>query len=387
MVKKKTSKATKHLHDEKVVHRDVASRSSDESPLIEMNQSTILTGVIFLLVGLIIGALVVSAISGGITNPIDNSTCDVDFPVDALATKEKIENYLNTNLRQSDMITQGLSFSLEDSNDLSSTTKGYEVYVGDGSGLTQPAGAIIYVDGDNFVIAQSYPININDASPLEENNEETTTNEFAKTETPKVDLFIMSFCPYGLSAADAYKEAMVTFSDKADIDLGMVIYSDLATNYGADWSEFCLTEDQTYCSLHGIEELKEDVRQLCIQKYENDKLWDYMDQLIADYQVGLVSTSNIKDKWETYASNAGISIDTINNCVENETVTLLEEQLALNSKYGVRGSPTVIINEGEYTGARSSSALGSAICSAFINAPEECGVSLSNETVNTTGQC
>lgn len=179
MVKKKTAKkkATKHLHNEKVVHRDVASRNSDESPLIEMNQSTILTGAIFLLVGLIIGALIVSAVG---VNPIKDtsSTCTVDLGSDNMATEEELTTYLNSNLLDPSIAEQGLSFTIEDTNDLSKDVKGYNVLLNDGSGLSQLAG-IIYVSGDEFIIAQTPPININEEIPTNQNNQASQSAQTA----------------------------------------------------------------------------------------------------------------------------------------------------------------------------------------------------------------
>jgi hypothetical protein len=161
-VAKKSSKNTKATKKKSnVVHRDIATRNSDESPLIKINQSTILTAVIFLLVGLIVGALAVGAI-GSDKSVLDSTTCTVDLGQNEQAVKEKVTSYLNNNLRQAQMVDQGLEFILEDSNNLSENTLGYEVFVSDGSGLNQPAGAIIYVSGDNFVIAQSAPISLNE---------------------------------------------------------------------------------------------------------------------------------------------------------------------------------------------------------------------------------
>ncbi len=49
----------------------------------------------------------------------------------------------------------------------------------------------------------------------------------------------------------------------------------------------------------------------------------------------------------------------------------------LNTKYGVRGSPTLVINDKVVSINRSPEAYKEAICSAFTNPPEECNQKLS----------
>ncbi len=156
MVKKKSAKKTTHKE------KEVKAESKKEEPLIQINKSTVLTAVIFLLVGLIIGALVVSALDINYNN---NSKL---FQNDA-NIKEKLTSYLNENFRDPEMLTNEVVFFLEDSENLSSDTIGYEVFVNI-DGLVQPAGAIIYINGENFVIASSYPINLNEPFDEIENN-------------------------------------------------------------------------------------------------------------------------------------------------------------------------------------------------------------------------
>ncbi|MBI3259230.1 MAG: hypothetical protein HYZ54_07145 [Ignavibacteriae bacterium] len=53
---------------------------------------------------------------------------------------------------------------------------------------------------------------------------------------------------------------------------------------------------------------------------------------------------------------------------------------ALNQKYNVAGSPTLIINGVESSAGRDSASYLKAICDAFKNAPTECGTQLSSTT-------
>jgi hypothetical protein len=51
-----------------------------------------------------------------------------------------------------------------------------------------------------------------------------------------------------------------------------------------------------------------------------------------------------------------------------------------NAKYGVGGSPTLVINGKTVETGRDSATLLSTICAAFNNQPAECKTTLSNET-------
>jgi hypothetical protein len=50
-----------------------------------------------------------------------------------------------------------------------------------------------------------------------------------------------------------------------------------------------------------------------------------------------------------------------------------------NEKYGVQGSPTLVVNGEQIQSGRDSAGLLAAICSGFTNAPEECKKQLSSE--------
>ena len=68
-------------------------------------------------------------------------------------------------------------------------------------------------------------------------------------------------------------------------------------------------------------------------------------------------------------------------------MNLLKADEELTDKYGVTGSPTLIINGVDYSGARTSEAYKQAICSAFKTAPAECNQSLSTTGTAASGNC
>lgn len=206
----------------------------------------------------------------------------------------------------------------------------------------------------------------------------STSENYPKTDVPKVELFVMSYCPYGNQAEELMMSVDEFFGDKTDIKLHYVIYS----NYGDSGPNYCLDKEAKYCSLHGIQELNQDVRELCVQKYQSDKFWDF----IKAANTGC-NSQNVDSCWEGVAKRVGLDIQQVKTCQKNEALDLLAEEAELNEKYGISGSPTLIINETEYQGSRSSEGYKNGICSAFNAAPDECSQVLSNQGSSVSGQC
>ncbi len=192
-----------------------------------------------------------------------------------------------------------------------------------------------------------------------------------KTDVPLVRFFVMSFCPFGQQMEKVINSVYEVIGDKAIFEPHYVIYS----GYGG-YPDYCLDEDERYCSLHGIQELREDVRQLCIWKYYNSSIWwEYVMKINEK-----CSAKNVDECWEPIAKDIGIDVEKINSCLENEANALLERELRLNKEYNVRGSPTVFINEELYRGARNADAFKQALCARFTSPPAECGQSMPQDS-------
>lgn len=200
----------------------------------------------------------------------------------------------------------------------------------------------------------------------------------SKTDAPLAQLFVMSFCPYGNQAEELMMPVAELLGDKADIELHYVIYS----NYGGGGLDYCLDKEAKYCSMHGIQELNQGVRELCVQKYQKDKLWDFVKAVNSscDYK-------NVDSCWENIARNAGVDVAKIKACQKDEALGILAGEAELNTKYGITGSPQLIINETEYQGSRSSEGYKQGICSAFNSVPDECSQTLGTEGGSVSGGC
>ncbi len=184
-------------------------------------------------------------------------------------------------------------------------------------------------------------------------------------EKPNVKMFVMSFCPYGQQAESGLAPVHALLGDKITIEPHFVIYGD----YQGGSPQYCIANG-TLCSMHGVAEVNEDIRQMCVYKYYGAaKFWDYVTKINSG-----CTAQNVESCWETVAKTvSGISVEKIKTCQKDEGVALAQAEQALDEKYGVRGSPTVIINEQQYnSGDRSAEGFKKAVCSGFTTQPAEC---------------
>lgn len=193
-----------------------------------------------------------------------------------------------------------------------------------------------------------------------------------KKETPKVELFVMSYCPYGTQMEKAILPVLNTLGDKINFEL-----------------EFC-----DY-AMHDKKELEENLNQYCIQKQSN-KLNEYLgcflesgnsDKCVAQANVNkenLKSCVNTTDKkynvMENYKDKSTWKGDYPTFNANKEAV----------KEYGIQGSPTMVINGQTVKNApRNPDALLQTICAGFKDKPQECSKSLSTEAsapgIGTTG--
>ena len=191
----------------------------------------------------------------------------------------------------------------------------------------------------------------------EDGSSEPVATEVPKEEKPDVKLFIMSYCPYGLQAQKMFLSVYELLGEKADIGIYFVNYI-----------------------MHGEEEISENLIQYCIQKQEPQKFIDYLGCFVKD-----------GDSQECL-SGAKIDQGILAECIattdeeyniysqyEDQTTWLngqfpkFDIHTTLNEQYGVRGSPTVIINGSiAQVDPRSPEQFKQVVCQAFNSSPKEC---------------
>jgi len=179
-----------------------------------------------------------------------------------------------------------------------------------------------------------------------------------KSDKPKVELFVMSYCPYGTQMEKGILPVAQTLGNKIDFQVKFVNYA-----------------------MHGEKEITENLRQYCISKDQGAKYNPYLTCFLkaGDAAACLKET--------------GINEAKVNSCVTGvdkqykimETFNKGESAWgssyppfpindADNKKYGVQGSPTLVINGQEISSGRDSASLAATICGAFTDGkkPAEC---------------
>jgi len=190
---------------------------------------------------------------------------------------------------------------------------------------------------------------------------QNTTQNPEKREKPDVKLFVMSYCPFGIQMEKAILPVWKLLKDKADFGIYFVDYI-----------------------MHGKKEMEENLRQYCIQKEEKEKYLKYLECFVKD------------GNSENCLKEAKIDKNKLENCEkltdkefkisENFTETgfpPFNVHKDLNEKYGVKGSPTLVINDKVVeVSERSPEKVKEAICNAFLNPPKECQEKLSEQILS-----
>jgi len=134
--------------------------------------------------------------------------------------------------------------------------------------------------------------------------------------------------------------------------------------------------------MHGKGELNQDIRELCVFKYQKDKYWEFVKDVNKN-----CNPSNVDNCWLNSAKRVNLNIDKVKSCFEKEAEELLRQELDLCKKYDVRGSPALLINGSDYNGTRTPEAYKNVICSGFNNPPQECNKKLSDTNKGADGTC
>jgi len=203
-----------------------------------------------------------------------------------------------------------------------------------------------------------------------------------QTEKPFVRLFVMAFCPYGNQAEDAIIPVAQLLGSKIDFQINYIVGQD---------------QDGQFNSLHGDQELNQDIRELCVENNQSDKFLAFVDGVNKNCTV-----QDIDQCWQKIAQTLELNEQEIIDCQNNQKDTLLTREMELSGKeYPVEdpskmqgkentvitGSPSLVINDVIYTGPRGSKDYLAAICAAFENPPSECQTQFDNQASAPVGNC
>ena len=145
---------------------------------------------------------------------------------------------------------------------------------------------------------------------------------------PEVELFVMSYCPYGVQAEQELLPFFEKYGNTIDFKLRFIVGR-------KEESEENASGQIEFTSLHGEPELIENKRQMVIAKLYPDKLFDYL----------LCRADHLQEAWVHCAKKVELDVGRIARAVEAEKVTMqLVEEIQRTEELNIKGSPTLVID-------------------------------------------
>ncbi|MFO7807494.1 MAG: hypothetical protein R6V40_03700 [Candidatus Moraniibacteriota bacterium] len=266
--------------------------------------------------------------------------------------KEKAEEFIKGNLVQegTDVKVKGIA----EENDL------YKVTV---EVQGQEFDSYLTKDGKSFFPQAMKIEEMKEQAEAQKDAEEEANKPVPKSEKPKVEAFVMSYCPYGTQVQKGLLPVIETLDDKIDFDFRFVDYA-----------------------MHQEKEVDENLRQYCIEQNNKETLYDYLDcflksedseSCLGEAQVDQAALSSCVEKTDKEYNITKNLEDTDSWDSQFPPFNIHKD---LNEKYGVQGSPTLVINETQTSSARDPQSLLNKVCEAFEEKPAECDAELSSET-------
>ncbi len=193
-------------------------------------------------------------------------------------------------------------------------------------------------------------------------NNQPTAEEIAaaatslkKSNSPLLEAYIVSRCPYGLQMQRAMADAVKNLPSLAQY---------IKIRYMGAVSNGVIT------SMHGDAEAKENLRQICIRDEQSSKYWNYV-----SCQMKTGDTAGCE-------KSTGVDSAKLNACTSDSGrgLAYAKEDFNLSGKNDVQGSPTLISADAKVSefsfGGRSSDAVKNIICGSFNSAPGFCSTKL-----------
>ncbi len=158
------------------------------------------------------------------------------------------------------------------------------------------------------------------------NLEELLASRIARMGKPTLELFVMSYCPYGIQAEQKIIPIVKKFGDKIDFKLRFI----------AQEKDEPTSQDITpFVSLHGYPEVAENIRQLLIAREYPEQYLDYL----------LCRGKKLNKSWEDSAKKCNIDIEKIERLFNTpEAEQLFRENIKRSTELSIKASPTILVD-------------------------------------------
>ena len=145
---------------------------------------------------------------------------------------------------------------------------------------------------------------------------------------PEVELFVMSYCPFGVQAEQELLPFFEKYGDTIDFKLRFIVDKE-------ETSEESESGEISFTSLHGETEIIENKRQMVIAELYPNRLFDYL----------LCRADHLEEAWVNCAKDVGLDVSRIAEAVESEKITLdLVQEVERKEALNIKGSPTLVID-------------------------------------------
>lgn len=218
----------------------------------------------------------------------------------------------------------------------------------------QPIESYVSKDG-NILFTQAIDLTVPPLTGSTTQEPKKTCEDIPKSEKPLLEVFVVSYCPYGTQMQRILSEIPLKDNIKVRY-LGAI-------------------ENGQVTAMHGAEEAAENLRQICIREEQPDKYWDYVNCFIkAGDSEGCLKSANI--------DTSALEI-----CMAGKGIDYAKEDFDLQVKYQVQGSPTLILNKEQASefdfGGRTAEAVKILLCCSYKDQPAECSQELQTQNAAT----
>ena len=142
----------------------------------------------------------------------------------------------------------------------------------------------------------------------------------------KVELFVMSQCPFGVRAEEAMAPVLEEFGQQVEFQLRFI----------------AAPSNDGFASLHGQPEVDEDIRQVVMAQQFPEQYFDYVVARAANYR---------SSEWQPAAVAAGIDVDTVERLARSAVgKRLFAENIRRANELRIGASPTILLDGAKYQG-------------------------------------
>jgi hypothetical protein len=188
-----------------------------------------------------------------------------------------------------------------------------------------------------------------------------TLKDLKKSDKPSLTAFVVANCPYGLQTQRVFKKVL---------EEAPALAPNLKIKYiGA-------IENGKITSMHGDEEAKENLRQICIRDEQPDLYWPYVNCYMQE------------GKTDACMLTAGVDTAKMTACTEDPKrgLAFAQKDFDAGNKLNVSGSPTLVLNDTQVVsefdfGGRVPNSMKTIVCGGSKTPGEVCANEISKNEV------